>query len=71
MPGAPPQNRPQARRAWGGLTAGGRWQRKLAEWWADKMSGGDVQKTFVDKEEKIRLAEHVGLTERKINYWLW
>jgi len=43
----------------------------LAEWWADKMSGGDVQKTFVDKEEKIRLAEHVGLTERKIDYWLW
>lgn len=49
-------------------------QAKLAEWWANKMKGkkpGDVSATMVDKKEKIRLAEEVGLTEKKIDYWLW
>ena len=49
-------------------------KRKLAKWWAARMKGkqpGDVSGTMVDEKEKLRLAEEVGLTKRKIDYWLW
>jgi hypothetical protein len=49
-------------------------KRKLAKWWAARMKGkppGDVSGTIVDEKEKLRLAEEVGLTKRKIDYWLW
>jgi len=44
-------------------------QAKLAKWWAGKMKGkkpGDVSATIIDSKEKIRLAEEVGLTEKKM-----
>ena len=47
---------------------------KLAKWWAAHMKGkqpGDVSGTLVDETEKLRLAEEVGLTRKKIDYWLW
>lgn len=44
---------------------------KLDAWWKKHTTLGDMSGTFVDAKAKEKLAADVGLTSKKVDYWLW